>query len=135
VTDKTLRILLGGSRAAPLEKLEESRAAWHLGTFSILKHQASYHNGFGYALHPESCFYKRWFNFPDLEKSGWAVLFHASDPDPGSDPDDSEQFPGWVPAERVGDADIWIEFLNGEVRARLADEAQRRSRDATGAHQ
>lgn len=128
MTDETLKNLLRGSCADPLTALEESRSDWHLDTFSISKHQASYHTGFGYALRPESCLYKRWFDFPEIGKRGWAVMFHAYDPPPDHDPRGwTEQFPGWVPPERVRDADTWINFLNGEVRARLAEAEQRRS--------
>jgi hypothetical protein len=121
VTDETIRSLLRGSCAKPLATLEESDGAWHLRTFSILKYGASFHIGFGYSLRPESCFYKRWFDFPDLGKVGWAIMFHAYDPALDHDPKAwTEQFTGWVPPERVHDADTWIEFLNRQVHDRLA---------------
>lgn len=122
MTDETLKILLQGSNARPLEALEESDGQWHLNTFSILKHRPSFHTGFGYALRSESCFYKRWFDFPDIGKRGWALMFHAYDPPPDqASALGTEHFPGWVPPERVRDADTWIDFLNGQVRARLTE--------------
>src|SRR5689334_3717585 len=118
VTDDVIRVLLRGSCSAPLNDLEETSDAWHLFTFSILKHQPSFNNGWTWALRPESRFYKRWFDFPEMGMRGWAIIFRIFDP--VGEPDQVyEHFPGWVPQERESDADRWIDFLNAEIRARF----------------
>jgi hypothetical protein len=118
-TDEALKILLAGSRKEPLEKLEETSGEWVLWTLSISKHRPVYSDGWTHDLRPESRFYKRWFDFPDIGKCGWAIMLHVFDP-----VDDRnrkcEQFPGWVPPERVAEADHWIELLNAEIRDRFA---------------
>lgn len=121
MTDETLMRLISGASTRRIEALEESEYHWHLGTFSIMKRSPKYSDGFVHDLRPESCFYKRWFDFPAIGKRGWAIMFHTRDPAPDHDPKNwTEQFPGWVPPERVRDADRWIEFLNREIRDRLS---------------
>jgi hypothetical protein len=66
--------------------------------------------------------YKRWFDFPDLGKKGWAIILRVWDADSNPTyPGVYEKFPGWVPPEREEEADQWITFLNAEIRARIRE--------------
>jgi hypothetical protein len=108
VTDADLGILLRSTRSEPLTELAFSDGWWRFRTFSVATFRPVYSNGWTFSLKPESRFYKRWFDFPELGLRGWAIIF-----DPGWT---DELFPGWVPPEREHDADRWIEFLNALVR-------------------
>lgn len=115
ITDDTIRLLLDSKQ---IENLREDPDSWRLGTFGILKRQPSFNNGWTFPLQATSRFYKRWFDLPDLGARGWVIIFRIFDP-VGEPTEPYEQFPGWVPPERGGDADRWIEFLNAQIRARL----------------
>lgn len=123
VTDDVIRTLISSAgRRDPLEGLHENGSEWGLGTFGILKHGAGYSDGWGHSLRPESRFYKRWFEFPDLDKRGWAIIFRIFDP-VGEPAHQYESFPGWVPADRAAEADEWIAFLNARIAERLSASA------------
>lgn len=125
-TEDVLRsFILRGTRPAPLEELHENDGYVGLGTLEISKHRAGYSDGFGHSLRPESRFYKRWFDLGDDGIKGWAIIFRIFDPaDEGAKL--YEKFPGWVPPEREAEADQWIERLNAEIQARLANKPSTR---------
>jgi hypothetical protein len=116
--DDKLRRFLRGTRSAPLENLDESDDVWRLGTFSISKRRAVWNDGWTHDLRPESRLYKRWFDFPDEGKSGWAIIFRIFDPT-NDGAKHYETFPGWVPPERGAEVDGWIELLNGAIAQRF----------------
>lgn len=118
ITDDVLRSLLRTTRSHPLDDLEEDEDAWHLGTFSISKHSATWNNGWTFSLQRESRLYKRWFDLADLGVKGWVIIFRVDETS-----DVEEQCPGWVPPKREKDADRWIKFLNTKIRERLAVES------------
>jgi hypothetical protein len=120
ITDDVIKLLLGGGRRHAIAQLKENDDAWMLGTFGIKKHSAGYTDGWGHSLRPESRFYKRWFEFPEIGARGWAIIFRIFDP-VGESEDRCESFPGWVPPDREAEADRWIEFLNAEIAARLRE--------------
>jgi hypothetical protein len=117
-TDQTLKTLLRPRKDRPLERLQENDDWVGLDTFQISKHRAVYSDGWTADLRSESCAYKRWFDFRDIDMRGWAVMFHIFDP-LGDQSSECEQFLGWVPPDRVADADRWLDVLNEQVRARL----------------
>lgn len=118
VTDEYIRTLLRSSAELhKLNELKEDDSAFRLRTFSILKRQPSYDNGWTWALRPTSRFYKRWFDLADIGVRGWAIVFRIHDPDETYGVE--ELMAGWVPPEREHDADRWIAVLNAEVRDRL----------------
>ena len=125
MTDDKLKRLLQLSRTHPLKELKERGGELALNTFSISQHRPLYSNGWSFSLWPESCFYKRWFDFPDIGMMGWAVMFHIVSPI-GEEirtkwRGETEHFPGWVPPERGPEADKWIAILNAEIAKRLAE--------------
>jgi hypothetical protein len=113
--DDTLRMFLQGTRSEPLQSLREIDDRWLLGTFSIFKRRLSWNDGWTHSLRSESRLYKRRFEFADLAKSGWAIIFRIYDPE-DEHARRFETFPGWVPLDREADADRWIEFLNRHIR-------------------
>lgn len=123
-TDDNIRTLLGVSRSRPIAQLKETDDQWKLDTFSILKYGAQFSNGWGHSLRPESRFYKRWFEFPDIGARGWAIIFRVFDP-VGEPQAKYEYFPGWVPPEREAEADEWISFLNARIKDRLREAAEK----------
>jgi hypothetical protein len=122
--DKTLRASLATVRGNPIDGFDED-SHWRLDAFGISKHEARYDIGYSFALWPESRMYKRWFDFPDLGKKGWAIVLRVWDTGSNErNPDVYEKFPGWVPPAREQEADQWIAFLNQEIRARLRESGQ-----------
>ena len=125
-TDDTIRILMGGSLSKPCTGLHETGGHWGLGTSSvrISKRAPTFTAGFNWQLVPGSHFYMRWFDFADLARRGWAIIFQVHAPDePGHKP--AEYACAWVPPEMKADAERWLDFLNGEIRDRLAVAAAR----------
>ena len=116
--DAKIRRFVGLTRSDPIQELRESDTQWHLDTFSILKRDAAWNNGWSFGLTPDARLYKRWFDAPEHQKKGWAIIFRIADPE-HSPNGDHETFPGWVPPEREADADRWIEFLNNIIRRHL----------------
>ncbi len=115
---KTLQVL----RDSPLTGFSEDPEVWHLETFGIFKRQCAFNIGWTFGLWPESRLYKRWFDFPDLGKKGWAIIFRVWDADSNPKyPGVYEKFPGWVPPEREEEADQWITFLNAEIQDRIRE--------------
>lgn len=127
LTDARLHFILDKMFPSPIDGLRCGSAYWVLGLIGVVgKDSPRYTNGFHMELWPESRLYKRWFDFPDLGKKGWAIILRVWDADsnpryPGGIYD---QFPGWVPPEREKEADHWIAFLNQEIRARLIESGQ-----------
>lgn len=117
ITDKSLKTLL--QIMDPIDRLHETGDAWGFGqSLRIDRRWAKYSDGFNWDLRPESHFYKRRFDFPDMGTKGCAIIFQAFPPiDPPAQR--SEYFAGWVPLDREADADQWIAFLNAEIRDRL----------------
>lgn len=123
--DNQLRATLQIVRTTPLDGFRETPNAWLLDSFGILKSEPRYDIGWLFWLRPESRLYKRWFDFPDLEKKGWAIILRVWDADSNPEnPGVYEKFPGWVPPERENEADQWITFLNAEIHARLLESGQ-----------
>ncbi len=162
VSDERVRDRVGSE--APIIRLFEDKDGLHWsffngdqwmgrdigGSLKINRRWASFRSGYTYSLRPESHFYKRWFEFPDLGKRGWAIIFQAFDPakapeavtldeaqcDDYSDDDNitrlnfinsgrrAEFIAGWVPPEDEAKADEWIAFLNAEIQARVREEAE-----------
>lgn len=127
VTDSVLRPIGDWDRGflGPIEGFKEYPDEWFLGFVGISKTRPEHRHGFGGHLFPESRFYKRWFDLPDLGRKGWLIIFriwdrHSNPQHPGL----YETFPGWVPPEREQEADHWIAFLNQEIRARLRESGQ-----------
>ncbi len=124
VTEDVIRLYMDPPEK-PLTGLKDTGDAWGLagGPCWINKRRASYSDGYHHNLRPESHFYKRAFHFPDLDARGLAIVFRLIDP---VDPNRlSEYFSGWVPPEREAEADQWIAFLNGEIKARLREAAEK----------
>lgn len=124
--DKQLRTSIAIVHASPIDGFDEDEQKWWLNSFSIFKREPSYGAGYTFTLWPESRMYKRWFDFPDVGKKGWAIILRvwdvgSNDRHPGLL---YEKFPGWVPPEREKEADHWIAFLNQEIRARLIESGQ-----------
>jgi hypothetical protein len=126
VTDESLRPSVAGDPLRhPLEGLEDRSDAWFLEYVGIYKTRPEYKHGFGGYLFPASRFYKRQFDFPDLGKKGWLIVFRIWDRDTNPHhPGLYEVRCGWVPPERAQEADHWIAFLNQEIRARLRESGQ-----------
>lgn len=123
--DKKLRASLSIVRATPIGGFDEDADKWWLDAFGIAKHEPRYDIGYSFALWPESRMYKRWFDFPDLGKKGWAIILRVWDAGSNDrNPGVYEKFPGWAPPEREKEADHWIAFLNQEIRARLRESGQ-----------
>src|SRR5215510_801110 len=101
-TDQTLKNLLRVHQKRPLTQLYENDDWVGLDTLHIAKYRAEYSDGWTHTLRPETCAYKRWFDFRYIDMRGWAVMFHIFDPD-GEQSGKCEQFFGWVPPECVGD--------------------------------
>jgi len=78
-----------------------------------------YRLGWSCHLADGACFLKRPFDFPDLGKRGWAMIFQNFQP-PG---EDCEILLGWVPPEREREVDDWIAFMNAETQRLLRDDA------------
>jgi hypothetical protein len=86
----------------------------------IDKRPPYYSDGFEHRLEPSAHFYKRRFDFADLNKAGWAIVFQTLPPDEDSTSErTAEYFAAWVPPDREADADRWIAFLNAEILDRL----------------
>lgn len=122
LTDARLRFILSELFSSPIDGLRSGSSYWMLGLVGIGKNAPRFTNGFHPRLWPESRLYRRWFDFPDLGKKGWAIILRVWDE--GSSPKSPgvyDQFPGWVPPERVKEADQWIAFLNQEIRDRLQE--------------
>ncbi len=119
MSDGALRVFL--KSFPPMEALDES-GDW-LGfpdnPLGIHKRDARYNTGWTAALTPGAHFLRRWFEFPELNRRGWAIIFRLYAADE-SGPDPIEFFGGWVLPEQEADADQWIARLNTEIRARLA---------------
>lgn len=126
ITDDDIKCFLRVGRRRPIARLKETDDQWKLDTFSILKYGAQFSNGWGHSLRPESRFYKRWFEFPDIGARGWAIIFRVFDPI-GEPTQNYEQYPGWVPPEREAEADEWIAFLNERIADRLRNTAAKRT--------
>ncbi|MBP6842766.1 MAG: hypothetical protein KA201_03455 [Kofleriaceae bacterium] len=123
--DKKLRASISIVRAAPIGGFSEDAQKWILDGFGVFKSEPSYDIGYSFALWPESRMYKRWFDFPDLGKKGWAIILRVWDAGSNErNPGVYEKFPGWVPPEREQEADLWIAFFNQEIRARLREAGQ-----------
>lgn len=119
VTDDVMKSLMRTLMTRPTAGIRDTGDSWGLDVGPrINKRRATFTDGFGYDLHPKSHFYKRWFDFPETNKRGWAVIFQVAPPGEKW-ARMSEYFAAWVPPEREADADRWIEFLNGEIRKRL----------------
>jgi len=124
-TDEQLRLALW-MISSPIDGISEDEDFWYLAhLFGISKRKPEFRAGYVFDLSPESRLYKHWFDFPDLGKKGWAIIFRRWDR--GSNPQHpgvSESYRGWVPPEREKEADHWIAFLNQEIRARLRASGQ-----------
>lgn len=131
VDDRLIRALLGGTRRSPLDGLHDNGDEWMLGTFGILKRRASYSDGWVHNLRPESRFYKRWFEFPEIHARGWAIIFRIFDPI-GEPKQEYESFPGWVQPGNEEAADRWIAFLNDQIKARLREAADKQATRGKG---
>lgn len=92
--------------------INDAEMEWFLGTFSIHKRLPQYRVGYSFDLAPESRLFRRWFDLPDAEIRGWAIIFRGRTAD-------DEILIGWVPPEREAVADRWISFLNAEIQHRL----------------
>ncbi len=120
--DEQLRRTLTIANCGAIDGFRETSDEWCLDTFGIGKRRPYFRSGWSFDLFPESRFYRRWFDFPDLGAKGWAIILRVWDAgSPPNHADVYEKFPGWVPPERVQEADQWITFLNAEIRARLLD--------------
>src|SRR5262245_26649237 len=114
---ESLRILLDARE--PLTRLDDLGTAWRLGSIQISKLRPERVAGFTSDLTAACVFRKQWFHFPDIERSGWAVIFRVREPRSAPGPT-SEYLCGWVPPAREADADRWVAFLNAEIDARLS---------------
>lgn len=114
-------------RPAPLTGIHETE---HERTFDgsprFDKRWPHYRAGFGRDLDERARFLKRWFDFPDLGKRGWAIIFQNYPP-PGPS---CELFLGWVPHEREAEADGWISFMNAETARLLRESAAEKAKSA-----
>lgn len=117
--DEAVRARAVSDRGHPLTELRESETQWHLFTFSILKRDAAWNNGFSFGLLPGAHLYKRWFDAPDQGINGWAIIFRIAEPGQFPEGELHERMAGWVPPEREADADRWIAFLNERIREHL----------------
>lgn len=118
--DARIKIVLQGILVEPSTGLYETGGFWGLQSSSVRinKRFPEFSAGFNWDLAPTSHFYKRWFDYPDLGKRGWMIMFQVHPPDePGHRP--AEYICAWVPPDREKDADQWIDFLNAEIRDRL----------------
>ena len=110
---------------SPIGGLVDRGDTWFVGFAGVYKDRPEYKHGFGGTLFPESRFYKRWFDYADLGKKGWLIIFRIWDRDSNpKHPGLYEVLPGWVPPEREREADHWITFMNQEIRARLRESGQ-----------
>lgn len=113
-----------GTIREPIDRLKEAESYWSFGSPSPVRfdrRRPAFSYGFGAQLDPRATLLKRRFDFPDLNRTGWAIIFQNSPP-PG---EQCEWFLGWVPPEREGEADTWIAHLNAEIAARFREAAAR----------
>src|SRR5262245_40669564 len=80
IHDAGLRVRVDG-RAA-LSKLDDVGYAWRLGTTEIHKLDPGYVAGWASTLTDACRFRKQGFDFPELDRAGWAVIFRVAEPKP-----------------------------------------------------
>jgi hypothetical protein len=127
-TLEDLRVAVSTDR--PLVDLEERETKWVLGGISISRNHPWFSYGYKASLRHDSHFRKQRFSFPELKRTGWAIIFRAWEK--GDEGRPEEFFAGWVPEERESDAIRWIKFLNQELRWRLVEKRER-DEQASGA--
>ena len=112
-------------RPAPLAGIRETTNERTFdGSPRFDKRRPQFSTGFWTGLDERARFLKRWFDFPDLGKRGWSIIFQDFPP-PGPD---CEWFLGWVPPEREAEADGWIAFMNAETQRLLRKDATEKPR-------
>lgn len=102
-----------GLHPTPLRELREDENWWHLGTISMSKKHRTFTSGFGHPIKLGTRFEIRGFDLG--EKRGWAIILHSD----GTPP---EYFVGWLRTDDMTKAQDWVETLNREIQARLAEE-------------
>jgi hypothetical protein len=123
MSDEALRLFVKASRA-PMTALDES-ADWigfPRNPLAIHTRDALYTSGWTATLTPTCHFLSRRFDYPDLDRSGWAIIFRLYRPD-DSGPDPVEIFGGWVGAEQAALAEQLTARLNAEIGGRLGAKA------------
>jgi len=120
MTDDQLRQRMATHHERPLLGIQENEDhRWFDGNPRFEKRSPTYGVGWWFHMDERARFLKRWFDFPDLGKRGWAIIFQDFPP-PGPD---CEWFLGWVPPEREAEADGWIAFMNAETQRLLREDA------------
>lgn len=94
--------------------LVETETHLRLGAVSLHRTRPEYRYTVSDALDDMSWFRAVPFDFPDLDLTGCAVVFHAADrpDDPAQAP---EHFVGWVRAGREAELERWRAHMNGHV--------------------
>ena len=106
-----------------LRGLEETPDCVRLGALEIGRTGHTYRFGYSYDISETSRFIKRAFDFPDLPRSGFAVIFRQFDR--FTEEDDPPEFAiGWVGPDEEAALDGWLERLQEMLRER------REARDA-----
>jgi hypothetical protein len=112
LTDDELRMELDFNRK-PLTQIQETANEWLLGTWTLAKSHRTWRVGYAHPLVTGAAF--RTIPFDIDGKRGVAVFFESAGEPPWI-------FTGWVEPGRASEAARWVEFLNGEIAKRLADQ-------------
>lgn len=120
VTERDVRYTVAHKPA--LAALVETEAQWKLGPLWIEKPRFRIRIGWGCEPSAETRFRTAPFDLPDLGQRGVVVIFRSCDRDL------SEELPiewvlGWVPGERVAEAEAWVATLNRELERHVPADA------------
>jgi hypothetical protein len=96
---------------------EETPACVRLGSLEIDRSGHTYRFGYSYDISETSRLLKRAFEFPDMQRAGFAVIFRQFDR--FTEEDDPPEFAvGWVGVDEEDALDGWLDRLNGMLRER-----------------
>jgi len=122
VTTDRIRYVAENPRLHPaLAGIKETESKWMLGPMSVSKRKAQGGTSWESAFDSTTAFRKDWFEFPDIDKRGWAIIFRNYTHRDRLGELPIEYVAGWVPPDRAARADEWIAFMNGEIQKRLAE--------------
>lgn len=97
----------------PLSNVQDLEHEWLLGTWTLSKSHRTWRVGYGHPLMEGARLVTQPFDVDG--KNGIAVVFESNGEPPW-------QMIGWVPTERVSQANDWVTFLNSEIDRRLKSE-------------
>ncbi|MCE9573520.1 MAG: hypothetical protein K8W52_10215 [Deltaproteobacteria bacterium] len=115
--DAIAKLKVAAKFEPPLTGIEETRTEWLLGQMHVSKLRAEGGTSWRTRLTSSSRFHTR----ATLADVGPVIGVFLRVRDALQDQPPIEHLAGWVPAERGADAIEWMEFLNQQIRVRVAE--------------